>query len=148
MVIAQPKSSLARIRIDSRADIPVAETSLRRRAVQQVRGVCELRELVVVGVPLRIERSEVEDPIFDERTTGFYVDVIVALVKNVSRTIEERTVGPRSKIVGLQTGTFHLLRRKEAAHGTMEIVRAALGDDLHDATGGLAVLRFEAAGLY
>src|SRR5207249_7933281 len=112
--------------------------------------IAELSKLVVVPVPLRVERSEEEQMVLEAGNVAaeLGVRVVVALVQDLALQIKALLAAAQSKIVHLQALCFELLRSDVAAHRAMERVRTRLGDDLHDTAGGLAVLRFETAGLH
>ena len=56
----------------------------------QVGGVPKLSEAIVVGVPLRIERSEEEKVILEMRNVAanFAIDVVLTLVQDIAQEVE------------------------------------------------------------
>src|SRR2546429_1041194 len=153
MVVVQPESQLTRIRIHADGHLIVAQARLRRsgKTCRTVIGrIAVLSELVVVPVPLRVERSEEEQMVLEAGNVAaeLGVRVVVALVQDLALQIKALLAAAQSKIVHLQALCFELLRSEVAAHRAMERVRTRLGDDLNDTAGGLAVLRFETAGLH
>jgi len=116
----------------------------------QVGGVAELGELILVAVPLRIEGSEKEELVLKagNRPSNLSVQIIIALVKDLTLKVEPFVDAAVLEIVNLLAFRFERGRREVAADNAMQLVAAGFGDDLYDAAGGLAVLRFESAGLY
>ena len=153
MVVVHPESELARIRIYADGHRIVAQVRLRRSRQTcrtEIGRIAIQCELVVVPVPLRVERSEEEQMVLEAGNVAAQlgVRVVVALVQDFALQVEVRLTRTQSKIIHLQALCFELLRSEVAAHRAMERVRTRLGDDLHDTAGGLAVLRFETAGLH
>ena len=53
-----------------------------------------------------------------------------------------------ARVIRIQMCNLKLLRAKVSTHAAMKLIATGLGNDLHDAARGLAVLRFESAGLH
>src|SRR3989449_3504136 len=69
-------------------------------------------------------------------------------MQNLALQVKSLGTATCSKIIHLQALCFELLWSEVATHRSMERVRARFGHNLHDTAGGLAVLRFETAGLH
>src|SRR5438105_2330160 len=81
-------------------------------------------------------------------STNFNVRIVVRLMQELSLQVKPLVRAALRKVVSEFAGSFECLRSKEGADRTVKIIAAGFGDDLHDAAGGLAILRFESAGLH
>ena len=85
-----------------------------------------MRELVVVGIPLRIKRSEEENMVLSSRNVAAQlgIRVIVALMENLALQIEARIRSAAAKIVGELARQLRALRSEVTTQGTMECAAA------------------------
>src|SRR5207248_8790541 len=132
VVVVHPESELARIRIYADGYRIVAQMRLRRSRQTcrtEIGWIAIQGELVVVPVPLRVERSEEEQMVLEAGNVAAELDVrvVVALVQDLALQIKALLAAAQSKIVHLQALCFELLRSEVAAHRAMERVRTRLG---------------------
>ena len=89
-------------------------------------------------LPLRVHGAEEEQLVLQDRSAGLDADVGQLGPGGVHRAVRRGHV----REVGLQPGRANVAERRAA-----QTVRAALGDDVHHAAGGLPVFGFVAAAL-
>src|SRR5215469_8317725 len=151
IIEAEGKFACVRIHFHRHREVPEGRLgpSWNGASRTQVRGIPKLSEAIVVGVPLRIERSEEENVILETRNvaTKFCVDVVLTLVEDLAQEVESLLCATLRIIVGRQALPFKRLGREEARHLAMKLVGARLGDELHDATSRFPILRLETARL-
>ena len=96
------------------------------------------RRLERSGLPLRIDGAEEEHAIPDDRSSALYPCIVYLR--------RQRLDGPVLRLV-LLPRAFESRRARVRERGPVKGVRAALGDDIHDAAHRLAELGFVAAAL-
>ncbi len=125
-MVIQAVGELAGIGIDPNTYIHVAEARLGWIAAQQIGRIAVLRKLVVVRVPLGIERPKEEEVVLETRhvPAKFRVHIILPLVQDPAVQVEPLLQRTCTKVIRLQALPFELLWPEEARNLTMEGVAA------------------------
>ena len=129
MVVVQPVGSLARVRVDLNGFVKISQMRLGRASQAcgtEIGRIAVLSKLIVVGVPLRVERSVEEQMVLESGNvaSNLSIQVVIALVKDLALEVKAFLAATRSKIIRKQTSRFKLLRSEVAADGAMQLVRA------------------------
>ena len=125
MVVIHLPCAFSGVAVHALGDVNVSERKRHGGAGAEgsaIRSVAEVREGIIAGVPLWVERTEEEQMVFEARdvTADLAVQVIVRLVELLADQVEFLVGAAKLEIIGVQAFRFERLRSEVAADRTME----------------------------